>query len=119
MVIPDDEGIVCRTLYCNHHDLLTDYILFDVLLLAVYLYGVYLFRSEDGGDLSYLHNLASRVSDGEGQGVWHHGGQGGSGGMNSGTMGGQGGQGGSGGLYSDIMGGKEGQEFCVLALWVS
>ena len=53
---------MCRTLYCDHHHhFLTDYILFDVLLLTVYLYGVYLFRSEDG-DLSYLHNLATRVN---------------------------------------------------------
>ena len=60
-IIPDgDEGSnhTCRTLFCDHHHLFTDYILFDLLLLTVYLYGVYLFRSEDGGDVSYL---ASRV----------------------------------------------------------
>jgi hypothetical protein len=56
-----DYNTTCRTLYCDHNHLLTDYILFDVLLLAVYVYGVYLFRSEDCGDLSYLHNLASRA----------------------------------------------------------
>ena len=56
-----DYEKTCRTLYCDHKHLFTDYILFDVLFLAVYVCGVYLFRSEDCGDLSYLHNLASRV----------------------------------------------------------
>ena len=58
----DDEGGSCRTLQCDHRHLVTDFILFDVLLLVVYLYGVFLFRAEDGENVSYLHNLATRVS---------------------------------------------------------
>ncbi|CAI7993673.1 hypothetical protein GBAR_LOCUS1297 [Geodia barretti] len=47
-IIPADDAkdynTTCRTLYCDHKHLFTDYILFDVLLLVVYVYGVYLFR---------------------------------------------------------------------------
>ena len=40
----NDSNITCKTLFCDHRHIFTDYVLFDLLLLAVYLYGVYLFR---------------------------------------------------------------------------
>ena len=53
----------CLALHCNHHHIFSMYVLADLLLLAVYLYGVYLFRSGEAGDFSYLQNLAARVSE--------------------------------------------------------